>query len=80
MAGVVVALASVLGLLAKTDIEISPELATALVSAAFAAYGLVMDRRARREQAAGVVLLEQARAELPPGAIAGDSIEGEILR
>lgn len=66
IAGLIVSLASILGLLLGLDVALSPEITTALVSGAFGLYGLIMHRRARREQAAGVPLLQAARAEVPP--------------
>lgn len=66
VAGLVVSIVSVVSLLLGLNVELPPELALAFVSAAFGAYGVIMDRRARREQAAGVPLLEAARAEMPP--------------
>lgn len=77
----VLAAVSLVSLLLGLDVAVDPEAITALVSAGFGVWALVMHRRARDEQAAGVQMLESMRAAdlaEPPGAL--DSGEGEVLR
>lgn len=77
LVGLIVSLLSLVGLWAGVDIDVSPEAVGALLGAVATLAGLVMDARARSEQARGVEALEAQRAAdlatLPPGAIAGET-------
>ena len=81
LVGLIVSLLSLVGLWAGVDLDISPEAIAAVLGVLATAWGLVMDARARSEQARGVEALEAQRAAdlstLPPGAIAGDSMAGQ---
>lgn len=74
IASAIVAVAALAANLLELELHLDLEIVLAVVGGVYAVIGGLQDRAARGEQAAGVAKLAEARAELPPGAVAGDSM------